>query len=174
MTSRHLVDPEIAPLIDIFAPITTQLSFETLPAMRAQWRQMLPELPSTPDAIVTVSEQRIPGPKSAPDLRVLIYRPTRSQGPLPGYLHIHGGGYVVGSPEMSDARNRDIVSHVGCVVVSVAYRLAPETPHPGPVEDCYAALKWLHANAESLSVDRNRIAIGGESAGGGRILRNVL
>lgn len=167
MTSRHLVDPQIASLIDVFAPITAQLSFEALPAMRAQWQQMLPELPSTADPAITRSEQRIPGPKGAPDVRVLVYRPTTWRGPLPGYLHIHGGGYVVGSPEMSDARNRHIVSHVGCIVVAVAYRLAPETPHPGPIEDCYAALKWLHENAEQLGVDRNRIALGGESAGGG-------
>jgi acetyl esterase/lipase len=68
---------------------------------------------------------------------------------------------------MGDLRNRHLVSHADCLIISVDYRLGPETPHPGPVEDCYAALKWLYANAEPLGVIRNRIAVGGESAGGG-------
>jgi acetyl esterase/lipase len=68
---------------------------------------------------------------------------------------------------MTDARNRLLARELGCVVVSVDYRLAPETTFPGAVEDCYAALRWLHAEARTLGVDVGRIAIGGESAGGG-------
>jgi acetyl esterase/lipase len=82
-------------------------------------------------------------------------------------LHVHGGGYVMGSPDMGAPTNAAYAAQIGAVVVSVDYRLAPETPHPGPVEDCYAALAWLHANADELGVDRARIAISGESAGGG-------
>jgi triacylglycerol lipase len=90
-----------------------------------------------------------------------------SDAALPAVLHIHGGGYVVGSAEMTDLSNRRLAADVNCAVFSVDYRLAPETPHPGPVEDCYAALKWLHGNAAVLQVDRTRIAVKGESAGGG-------
>jgi acetyl esterase/lipase len=62
---------------------------------------------------------------------------------------------------------KGIVAQVGCAVVSVDYRLAPETPAPGSVEDCYAALKWIHTNANELGIDTSRLAIGGASAGGG-------
>lgn len=62
---------------------------------------------------------------------------------------------------------KNLVTQLGCAIVSVDYRLAPETPHPGPVEDCYAALKWLYTNAADLGVDVGRLAIGGASAGGG-------
>jgi acetyl esterase/lipase len=110
----------------------------------------------------------VPGPEGAADVRVLIYSPPGgTTAPKPGYLHIHGGGYIMGTPEMMDLQNKATVREIGCVVVSVDYRLAPETPYPGPVEDCYAALKWFHTNAASLGVDPHRIAIGGESAGGG-------
>jgi acetyl esterase/lipase len=100
-------------------------------------------------------------------VRLVVYEPRRRQGLVPAYLHMHGGGYVMGSPHLAAARNQALASALGCVVVSVDYRLAPETPFPGPVEDCYAALKWLFEQAEELGVDRGRIAIGGESAGGG-------
>jgi acetyl esterase/lipase len=82
-------------------------------------------------------------------------------------LHIHGGGFVSGIAEASGPSNVRTATEVGCVVVSVEYRLAPETVAPGAVEDCYAALRWLYAEADGLGVDRSRIAVGGESAGGG-------
>jgi triacylglycerol lipase len=82
-------------------------------------------------------------------------------------LHIHGGGYVLGIPEANDAANRATALALGIVVVSVDYRLAPETVWPGALEDCYAALVWMHESAAELGIDPTRIAIAGESAGGG-------
>jgi acetyl esterase/lipase len=90
-----------------------------------------------------------------------------SQGPVPALLHIHGGGYVLGVAEGSGPSSVRTAAEVGCVVVSVDYRLAPETVAPGAVEDCYAALRWLYTEADDLGIDRSRIAAGGESAGGG-------
>ena len=108
----------------------------------------------------------IPG---EPDVRCLVYLPRKDQAEesRAAYLHIHGGGYVLGEPEGSDIANIAIAEKLNVVVCSVAYRLAPEHPIPAPLDDCYTALQWLHQNAPELGVDRNRIAIGGESAGGG-------
>jgi triacylglycerol lipase len=82
-------------------------------------------------------------------------------------LHIHGGGYVFGAPNMLDAAHRDLVHDLGCAVFSVDYRLAPETVFPGAVEDCYAALRWITEHAAELRIDPKRIGVMGESAGGG-------
>lgn len=143
-----------------------ELTDETLAQMRALRLQMAPgPPPSSPD--VSVSERCVPGPERAPDVRVLVYQPTSVRTPLPTLLWMHGGGYVVGSADQDDLALKSIVSAVGCAAVSVDYRLAPEMTHPGPVEDCYAALRWLHSHAEELSVDASRIAVGGASAGGG-------
>jgi acetyl esterase/lipase len=166
MDTRHLIDPELLAALDFMPPFN--LSTETLPQMRGMMVEMLKQQQAiAPQSDVTVEERRVPGPAGAPDVRVLIYTPPGGAAIKPGYLHIHGGGYIMGVPEMMDLQSKAAARDVGCVVVSVDYRLAPDTPHPGPVEDCYAALKWFHANAASLSVDPNRIAIGGESAGGG-------
>jgi acetyl esterase/lipase len=80
---------------------------------------------------------------------------------------MHGGGHVSGFAESCDARCTSLAKELGCVVVSVDYRLAPETVFPGGIEDCYAALQWIHSRAKELDVDTTRIAVGGESAGGG-------
>lgn len=166
-STKHLVDPEIIGLLDILPPL--ELSTESLAQTRAMLTemntQMLATLPDFPD--VSVSEQHIPGPEGAPDVRVLVYFPKNVSSPVPAMLWIHGGGYVIGNADQADPQVKSIVSETGCAAVSVDYRLAPETPHPGPVEDCYAALKWLYSNASSLGVDASRIAIGGDSAGGG-------
>ena len=85
---------------------------------------------------VDASERRNPGPPGAPDVRVLTYSPQSVTGSPAGFLHIHGGGYIIGRPEMTDARNRLLAREIGCVVVSVDYRLAPGNAFPGAVEDC--------------------------------------
>jgi acetyl esterase/lipase len=161
LNSQHLVDPELA---HILAQLPSfDMNAATLAAVRAM------ELPM--EAVVAADvrcvERELPGPSGAPAIRVLIYTPPAAAQPAPAVLHIHGGGYVMGRPEMSDARNRLLARDVGCVVMSADYRLAPETPFPGGVEDCYAALLWIHRHADELGVDSQRIAISGESAGGG-------
>ena len=165
MTTRHLVDPELLAALEVMPsrPITA----ENLAEVRAQRAAMIAAQPPPTVTAVDVSERFIPGPPGAPDVRALVYTPQHATGSLAGFLHIHGGGYVIGQPEMSDARNRLLAREAGCVIVSVDYRLAPETPFPGAIEDCYAGLTWLHASAAALGVDVGRLAIGGESAGGG-------
>jgi acetyl esterase/lipase len=167
MTSKHLVDLELVAMLDQFPNL--KLTNEAVVQMRAMMKemqsQMIANLPTFPD--ISVSERFVPGPEGAPEVRVLVYLPTTAQAPLPALLWIHGGGYVIGSADQEDLAVKQIVSAVGCAAVSVDYRLAPETPHPGPVEDCYAALKWLSTHAGELEVDPTSIAIGGASAGGG-------
>lgn len=99
-------------------------------------------------------------------IAVRIYRPS-GKGPFPAHLYIHGGAFCFGSLDSCDGPCREICCGAAAVVVSVDYRLAPEHRFPTAPEDCYAVLQWLFDNAGALSVDRSRISIGGESAGGG-------
>jgi acetyl esterase/lipase len=167
MTTRPLVDPELAAMLDQLP--TVELTEEIVKQVRAMGQttsaQNLPNLPTFPD--IEVTECFVPGPEGAPEVRVLVYLPITVEGPRSSLLWIHGGGYILGTPEQEDLMVKNMVSTIGCVAVSVDYRLAPETRYPGPVEDCYAALKWLHTHASELKVDPTRIAIGGSSAGGG-------
>lgn len=98
------------------------------------------------------------------NVSVRMFRPPSSQHPVPGLLFIHGGGYVMGTAAMGDHFCRRAADHVGVVAASVEYRLAPEHPFPTPLEDCYMALRWL---ARQPEVNAGRIAVAGESAGGG-------
>lgn len=164
-SSRHLIDPELLPLLDLFPDF--EYTRENLPTIREQFLQLLAAIPVPPENGVTLSERRAPGRGGAPDVRVLVYTPPGKERPRPALLHIHGGGYVIGTPEMNHARNYTLCAELDCVIASVDYRSPPEHPHPAPVEDCHAALKWLYDHAASLGVDAARIAIGGESAGGG-------
>jgi acetyl esterase/lipase len=121
--------------------------------------------PLPPD--VSLESRIIPGPLDAPALRVVVVRPRQSSPSAPAVLHLHGGGFVSGVPEMARATLASVAAELGVIVVSVDYRLAPETPFPGALDDAYAALAWLHAEADALGVDRSRIAVSGDSAGGG-------
>ena len=96
----------------------------------------------------------------------LLYAPEK-RGSTGAYLHIHGGGYIGGRKEYADLMNTRIAATLGVIVLAVGYRLAPEYPVPVPLDDCYAALAWLHDQSTNLRIDPARIAIGGESAGGG-------
>jgi acetyl esterase/lipase len=145
-----------------------ELTLETLPRMRAQLKEMYAHLGANLAAASQIERREclVPGPKGAPDVRVLVYTHKDRGAGRPAYLYIHGGGFVLGTADMAEPSNRALADALGCVIVAVDYRLAPETIFPGNVEDCYAALKWLHAHAAELGADPNRIAIGGESAGG--------
>ncbi|MCH1625816.1 alpha/beta hydrolase [Fredinandcohnia sp. SECRCQ15] len=123
--------------------------------------------PQPRDETITISDQLIPGPEGAEEVRVRIYEPIEKKGILPGLLWIHGGGYVMGTPDSDDALCQRFVSEAECIVVSVDYRLAPEHPYPVPLEDCYAALTWFADHAYELGVDVSRIGVAGASAGGG-------
>jgi acetyl esterase/lipase len=157
-------DPELAP----WAPAFAQLSFADIPAARAGEAELLAALPPyVPPVALDVDELMVPGPEGAPPVRVRRYRPTDQAGRLPALVYAHGGGFVAGSLDLYDADCRRFAAEVGAVVVSVDYRLAPEHPFPAGLEDCYAALLWVAENADELGVDTDRIAVGGESAGGG-------
>jgi acetyl esterase/lipase len=120
-------------------------------------------MPALSDA-VDRSDHRIAG---KPTVLVRVHRPRALAGPAACLFSIHGGGYVIGSRIMDDPVFDRYCVDFGCIGVSVEYRLAPETPYPGPLEDCYRALAWTFAHSSELEIDRSRIGVRGESAGGG-------
>jgi acetyl esterase len=162
MSTRHLVDPELLPLLD--AP-RLPLSPETLPVLRegiaALFATMAP--PGPPPEVV-----HAPGEGGAPPVELRLHRPPEATaGPLPLVLHLHGGGMVVGTAAMTDNLNARHAAELGALVLSVDYRLAPEIPFPGPVSDAYAGLLWAAEHAGEIGADPDRIVVLGESAGGG-------
>ncbi|MEK5480260.1 alpha/beta hydrolase [Paenibacillus sp. FSL R5-0407] len=123
-----------------------------------------PALDTSPE--VKITTRSIQGPES--ELRIKIYEPVNRETPkLPAVYWIHGGGYILGTPDGDDGLCEFFVNEVHCVVVSIDYRLAPEHPYPAAIEDCYAGLKWTADQVEELQIDSSRIAIAGASAGGG-------
>lgn len=160
----HLVDADLLGVIEGRGSFT--LTAELLPLARQGFG--LPYAAS-PEAIagVDMSVHWAPGWNGDPDVSVRVYRPRVRPADLPCILHMHGGGFVVGDTASHEATHRMLSLDLQCAVASVEYRLAPETPFPGPVDDGYAALAWLWARAGELGIDRARIGISGESAGGG-------
>jgi acetyl esterase/lipase len=116
---------------------------------------------------VRVERIRIPSHDPGHPICLRIYRPPASAAPAPILVWTHGGGFVIGNPVMNDAFLLEFVRELGIVIVSVDYRLAPEHPFPAALDDAYTALKWSQDHAGELGGDPGRIAVGGESAGGG-------
>ena len=160
MGTRHLVDPQLAPMLDMPA---LDLNAETLPELRLN-PLFTGELVPPPPFPVSEAFAPVAG---RPDVRLVVMNPPSARTGRGAILHIHGGGMVVGTADRAVADKPQLALAHDCVVVSVDYRLAPETPFPGPQEDNYAALLWLANNAASLGVDPARIVVMGESAGGG-------
>ena len=154
---RTMLDPELRAVLE---------SFE-LPALDGDGLAMIR---STVFGDVEVSdavertERTVPGDSPVP---VRVHRTKGAIEVQPAIVSIHGGGYVLGSYDMDDPRFDRWCPEFGIVGVSVEYRLAPETPYPGPLDDCYAALRWTYDNADELGIDPARIGIAGVSAGGG-------
>jgi triacylglycerol lipase len=170
--TRSLIAAELLPGLDILP--TFELSDELVASMRSAGPigNLLGSMDRPPlvQALQAVNceERFIAGAAGSPEVRILLYTPhEKATAPRPACLHVHGGGYVLGGPEMNDEVSRAMVAELGCAIVSVDYRLAPETHYPHSLEDCYAALRWLNEEAEALGVNRNAIAVTGESAGGG-------
>ena len=166
MGSRHLVDPELAPILEAIPEMDIS-SPEKIAATRAIVAQMTELALADPDRTVAMSEHIAPGVGDNPAVSLRLYRPEGLKPNAPVIFHIHGGGYMFGSAASSDPRHRQWAKTLNCAVASVDYRLAPETPFPGAIADCYAALLWLHTEAPKLGLDRTKIALAGESAGGG-------
>jgi acetyl esterase len=117
----------------------------------------------TPVEVSKIQDRKIPG--AGGEIPVRIYSPAGS-GPFGALVYFHGGGWVIGNIETHDVSCRQLTAGAGCVTISVDYRLAPEHKFPAGPEDCYLATRWAADNAASLDVDKNRIAVGGDSAGG--------
>lgn len=163
------VDHELAqPLREILAQLPGPLSPELIADRRARTAAgNLTDAQITRGGAFTVEQRTVPGPAGAPDIGLLICRPTAVPGPHPVIYNTHGGGMVAGSVrtvELADELDR--AQELGLTVVAVDYRLAPEHPDPAPIEDCYAGLTWVAAHAEAIGADPDRIVVSGNSAGG--------
>jgi acetyl esterase/lipase len=164
------LDPELR--VPIAAAVAGEaVSLDDIPAARAGWAALMEALQAEAPLPypVDVEELVVPGPGGAPGVRVKIWRPRERRGPLPALLWVHGGGYVLGGIDHEDPVCARLATEAECAVVAVEYRLAPECPFPGPLEDCYAALRWMAGagGGQSSEIDGARLAIGGASAGGG-------
>ncbi len=174
--SERRYDPAFRELIPTLPTVADFSTPEKVRAARAEHEKMFAAFASAERRTdVATEDRRVPGPAGAPDVPVRIYRSARaSRDPRPAVFEIHGGGFLTGNIEMMDAWCERVAAEVDAVVVSVEYRLAPEHPFPAGVEDCYAALAWTGANAVALGVDASRIAVAGQSAGGGLAAATAL
>jgi acetyl esterase/lipase len=152
----ELLDPDIAKAV-------LALPFEALTDEQVAMIRSV-ELPSIVSDAVERTDHLLPG---EPSVSVRVHRPKGITGALPCVYSIHGGGYVIGSNSMDDAMFDQLCPALELVGVSVEYRLAPEAPYPGPLEDCYRGLVWTFEHAAELGIDTSRIGIRGISAGGG-------
>lgn len=157
------LDPQAAALLESFdsgiTPPSSTLSVST-------GRRLLEELfaVADPEPVGEQLDIEIQGPEEPISLR--LYAPAEGEGPFPVFVFFHGGGWVRGSIDAYDGLCRLLTNESGCLVVSVGYRRAPENPFPAGFEDCYAATEWAATHASDLGGDPDRVAIGGDSAGG--------
>ena len=165
MTSKidvmTLIDPEVAAALVALDLRLGELSDRDLHSIRARLAAV--PLPALSD-MVARRDYAVP---ERPPVSVRVHREKSATGRLPCIYWMHGGGLILGRNVGDDPRFDRWCPRLGCVGASVEYALAPESKYPGPLEDCYAGLKWLHAHADELGIDATRIGIGGASAGAG-------
>ncbi|WP_130905041.1 MULTISPECIES: alpha/beta hydrolase [unclassified Pseudomonas] len=159
MRPHELLDPEFHSFL---LPGTDHWSIDTLPTIRERVHTTyrIQQNSSYEERWITADKE---------PLRLCIYRPdtTSATARLPVILYIHGGGFVLGQPEMADNYLAALAEQLKTLIVAVDYRLAPEHPFPLPLEDCYTALAWLFGDDHDLGMDTRKVVIMGHSAGGG-------
>lgn len=160
------LDPHVKGLLDMLAASGRPKVWQLTPAEARQAFLALAQATDAKDVpIGRIENGELPGP--AGPLPFRSYTPAAAvAGPLAGLVYFHGGGFVIGSLDTYDGLCRMLANESGCRVISVDYRLAPEHKFPAAVEDAYAATKWVAQHAATLGIDPNRIAVGGDSAGG--------
>jgi acetyl esterase/lipase len=167
----YAIDPELVPLLEL----VPDGSFADVESARARTALLVEPMNARVDTTgIAIEDREIRGPDGP--VRVRVYRPGADapRADRPAVLDIHGGGFVTGSIDMEHAFCVAAARDLDAVVATVDYRLAPEHPFPAGVEDCYAALTWMHDEAASLGIDAARIAVAGQSAGGGLTAAVVL
>jgi acetyl esterase len=160
MPSLH---PQIVQVLDAMAKAELRPIEDMTPAeARAQMEATARARKAEPLPVARVEERMILGPAGA--IRLRLYWPDAT-APVPAIVYYHGGGHVIGSLDTHDLVARNLCAGVGALVASVDYRMGPEHKFPAAVEDSFAALEWVHANAASLGADPERLGVHGDSAG---------
>ena len=159
--------PELHPQIERVLQVMAEAGLKPIEALtpveaRAQMEATAHSRKAEPLPVGRVEERSVPGP--AGDIRLRLYWPNAA-APLPAIVYYHGGGHIIGSLDTHDLVARNLCAGVGALVVSVDYRMGPEHKFPAAVEDSFAALKWVHANARELGANPARIGVHGDSAG---------
>lgn len=160
------LDPELGALLaglaidELFFVATTR---DEIPRMREQQGSSMVPSPPLSDRVER-TDHVLPGD---PGVTLRVHRPVDRSAPMPAVVSMHGGGYITGDRSADDARHDVLCPELGYVGVAVEYRLAPESPYPGPLEDCYRALLWTVDHAADLGIDPDRVGVSGMSAGGG-------
>lgn len=162
------LDPAAKRLLGMLAAAggMADLATMTPQKMRAGFRRLAQSVDLKGVPVGKIADGELPGPGGALPYR--LYRPEQSiAGPLPALVYFHGGGCVFGDLDTHDGLCRMLAAESGCAVVAIDYRRAPEHKFPAAVEDSYAATAWVAEHAAALGLDAGRIAVGGDSAGGG-------
>jgi acetyl esterase len=157
------LDPQAQAVLAQIPVLTDEVVLALAPPLLRQAMAAMPGSAGPGEAVARVENRTIPGP--AGEIPVRIYAASPQRG-LPALVYFHGGGFVIGSLDTHDGTCRSLANAIGCTVVSVDYRLAPEHKFPAGPEDCYAATRWVAEKGAEIGVDTSRIAIGGDSAGG--------
>ena len=157
------LDPQVKALIEAMAALNLPPIEKTTPDVAREMMRKRTEALGPGPEVASVVDHRVP--VTGGEITVRVYSPTPAT-PLPALVFYHGGGWVIGDLYTHDGICRTLANAAGCVVASVDYRLAPEFPYPAAAEDSYAGLRWVVEHAREIGVDINRIAVGGDSAGG--------
>lgn len=160
----HLVDSELRPMAEMLSSL--KISADTLEQTRMMINEMSQLRDDLPPTVIR-SEIEIPT-RDGFKTRALkyVHRDKLGEKSKPCLVHIHGGGLVMGKPEINDGRHIELCEKYGLTIIAPSYRVAPEHPYPTPLYDSLDAWTWVHENADDMGLDTSRIALSGDSAGG--------